>query len=47
MLHDEFVEENGQTYYLGSYGVRVSGLQDIKDKPITLIPIETANLATA
>ena len=30
MLHDEFVEENGQTYYLGSDGVRVSGLQDIK-----------------
>ena len=30
MLYDEFVEENGQTYYLGSDGVRVSGLQDIK-----------------
>ena len=30
MLHDEFVEGNGQTYYLGSDGVRVSGLQDIK-----------------
>ena len=25
MLHDEFVEENGQTYYLGSDGVEVAG----------------------
>lgn len=45
MLHDEFVEENGQTYYLGSDGVRVSGLQDIKGQTYYFNPDRNGQLS--
>ena len=45
MLHDEFVEENGQTYYQGSDGVRISGLQDIKGQTYYFNPDRNGQLS--
>ena len=47
MLHGKFVigEENGQTYYLGSDGVRVSGLQDIKGQTYYFNPDRNSQLS--
>lgn len=45
MLRNEFIEENGQKYYLGSDGVRVSGLQDIKGQTYYFNPDRNGQLS--